>query len=120
MRQHFVDTLYGRRRPFADMRDRTRAEVRRAERLGVNHPVQGTAAEIVKLAMIKLHRKLVAGGYRARLTLQVHDELVLDVPREEVAEVRDLLCREMEEAVPLSVPLKADVAVGDNWDAVEG
>jgi DNA polymerase-1 len=119
MRQHIVATLYGRRRPFGDMRDRTRAEVRRAERLGVNHPVQGTAAEIVKLAMIKLHRSLKAGGYQARLTLQVHDELVLDVPREEVADARELVRREMEGALPLLVPLKADVAVGDNWDSVE-
>ena len=81
--------------------------------------MQGTAAEIVKIAMVKLHHALSAGGYRARLTLQVHDELVLDVPREEVADVRELLRREMERALPLAVPLKADVAVGDNWDSVE-
>ena len=68
---------------------------------------------------IKLHRALVAGGYRAKLTLQVHDELVLDVPREEVDDVRQLVNREMEQAVPLTVPLKADVETGDNWDSVK-
>ena len=119
MRERYVSTLFGRRRPFSNMRDRTSSEVRRAERLAVNHPVQGTAAEVVKIAMIKLHRSLQAGGYHARLTLQVHDELVLDVPREEVNDVRELLRKEMEQALPLSVPLKADVAVGDNWDSVE-
>ena len=118
LRERCVSTLFGRRRPFNNMRDRTSAEIRRAERLGVNHPVQGTAAEVVKIAMIKLQRSLQAGGYRARLTLQVHDELVLDVPREEVSEVRELLRREMEQALQLTVPLKADVAVGDNWDSV--
>jgi DNA polymerase-1 len=119
MRERYVSTLFGRRRPFSNMRDRTSSEVRRAERLAVNHPVQGTAAEVVKIAMIKLHRSLQAGGYHARLTLQVHDELVLDVPREEANDVRELLRKEMEQALPLSVPLKADVAVGDNWDSVE-
>jgi DNA polymerase-1 len=118
LRERCVSTLFGRRRPFNNMRDRTGAEIRRAERLGVNHPVQGTAAEVVKIAMIKLQRSLQAGGYRARLTLQVHDELVLDVPREEVSEARELLRREMEQALQLTVPLKADVAVGDNWDSV--
>jgi DNA polymerase-1 len=119
MRERYVSTLFGRRRPFNNMRDRTSSEVRRAERLAVNHPVQGTAAEVVKIAMIKLHRSLQAGGYHAQLTLQVHDELVLDVPRAEVDDVRELLRKEMEQAVALSVPLKADVAVGDNWDSVE-
>lgn len=119
MRERYVSTMFGRRLPFSNMRDRMGSEVRRAERLAVNHPVQGTAAEVVKIAMIKLHRSLQAGGYRARLTLQVHDELVLDVPREEVNDVRELLRKEMEQALPLSVPLKADVAVGDNWDSVE-
>jgi DNA polymerase-1 len=119
LRERYVATMFGRRRPFSNLRDRSSSEVRQAERLAVNHPVQGTAAEVVKIAMIKLHRSLQAGGYHARLTLQVHDELVLDVPREEVNDVRELLRREMEQALPLTVPLKADIAVGDNWDSVE-
>jgi len=117
-RDGYVATLYGRRRPFNDMRGQTNSEVRRAERLAVNHPVQGTAAEIVKIAMVRLQKALRAGGYHARLTLQVHDELVLDVPRDEAADVRELVRREMEEAVQLTVPLKAGIGVGDNWDSV--
>jgi DNA polymerase-1 len=81
--------------------------------------VQGTAAEIVKIAMIKLQKALRDGGYRSRLTVQVHDELLLDVPRGEIADVRELVRREMEEAVILSVPLKAGIGIGDNWDSVE-
>jgi len=118
-RERYVSTLFGRRRPFDDLRGKTGGEVRRAERLGVNHPVQGTAAEIIKIAMIRLRRALQAGGYRSRLTLQVHDELVLDVPREEAGDVRELVRREMEGAVALSVPLKADVAAGDDWGSAK-
>ena len=114
-----VDTLYGRRRPFDVDGIRPTGEMRRNERLAVNHPVQGTAAEIVKIAMIKLQKALRAGGYRTRMTLQVHDELLLDVPHDEVDAVRELVRRDMEEAVALSVPLKAEVGVGENWDCVE-
>jgi DNA polymerase-1 len=114
----YVDTLYGRRRPFQDMADRTPAERKRNERLAINHPVQGTAADVVKLAMIKLHDRLRAGGFASQMTLQVHDELVLDVAADEVDAMRALVKTEMEGAVPLSVPLAADVGVGPNWDAV--
>jgi DNA polymerase-1 len=119
MRDHFVQTLWGRRRAFDDMRGKDRKDVRRAERLAVNHPIQGTAAEIVKLAMIKLHAALQAGSFRSLLTLQVHDELVLDVPDEEVTDVRALLQRVMEHAVDFTVPLKAEVGAGLNWNDVE-
>jgi DNA polymerase I len=114
--EHYVDTLYGRRRPFADMRDRTPAERKRAERLAINHPVQGTAADVIKLAMIQLHQKLRAGGYRSVLTLQVHDELVLDVAPGETEAISALVRQEMEHAVPLSVPLGVELGVGPNWD----
>jgi DNA polymerase-1 len=120
MRDHFVETLWGRRRAFEDMRGKDRKDIRRAERLAVNHPIQGTAAEIVKLAMIKLHTALKAGGFRSLLTLQVHDELVLDAPDEEVDDMRALLQREMAHAVDFfTVPLKAEVGAGPNWNDVE-
>jgi DNA polymerase-1 len=119
MRDHFVETMWGRRREFEDMRGKERKDIRRAERLAVNHPIQGTAAEIVKLAMIKLHSALKAGGFHSLLTLQVHDELVLDVPDAEVADVQELLQREMEHAVDFfTVPLKAEVGAGSNWNDV--
>ncbi len=115
-RDHFVETLFGRRRPFADMAGKTTAEQRRAERLAINHPVQGTAADVIKIAMIKLHASLAAGGCRSLLTLQVHDELVLDVAPGETEAVRELVRREMETAVSLSVPLKTEIGVGPNWN----
>jgi len=119
MTERVVDTLYGRRRPFKPAGGQTPAEVRRDERLAVNHPVQGTAAEVVKLAMLGLHKALKAGGYQTLLTLQVHDELVLDVPLEEVPAVRELVRHEMEHAIQLAAPLKADISVGPNWDGVD-
>jgi DNA polymerase-1 len=90
--------------------------VRRDERLAVNHPVQGTAAEIVKIAMIRLQRTLRAGGYRARLTLQVHDELVLDVPEAELELVKRKLPELMAGVATLKVPLVAETGVGSNWE----
>jgi DNA polymerase I len=116
--ERFVDTLYGRRRPFKDMRDQPERVRRRAERLAINHPVQGSAADIVKLAMVQLHKRLATDGYASKLTLQVHDELVIDCPAAEVAEVSQIVREVMASAVPLSVPLRADVAVGQNWDVV--
>jgi DNA polymerase I len=115
----YVDTLYGRRRPFQDMADRTPAERKRNERLAINHPVQGTAADVVKLAMIKLHQRLRETGGASRMTLQVHDELVLDVAPGEAEAMRALVKAEMEGAVPLSVPLAVEIGVGANWNDVD-
>ncbi len=115
-RQGYVDTLFGRRRPFTLGPDAPLGEIRRNERLAINHPVQGTAADVIKLAMIKLHKRLSSGGFATRMTLQVHDELVFDVAAGELEEVRALVRHEMEHATPLSVPLKVDLASGLNWD----
>ena len=116
----YVDTLYGRRRTFEDMRLAEPAKRRGNERLAINHPVQGSAADIIKLAMVNLRRALRTGGYDALLTLQVHDELVLDVPAAEVREVSAIVKREMEHAVSLSTPLAVDMGVGPNWDEPAG
>jgi len=78
-------------------------------------PIQGTAADIIKLAMIRLDRRLRDGGFRSRMLLQVHDELVLEVPRDEVAAVAPVVRATMEAALPLDVPLDVDVRVGDDW-----
>jgi DNA polymerase-1 len=117
--EHSVETLFGRKRPFEDMRGKTAGERGRAERLAINHPVQGTAADVIKIAMAKLHARLQEGGYASKITLQVHDELVLDVAPGELDDMRQLVRQEMETAVPLSVKLKAEVAVGPNWDDAE-
>jgi DNA polymerase I len=119
----YVETVLGRRRYFPELQtavsmgnDQSR---RRAEREAINHPVQGSAADIMKIAMINVHHALQTGGYQAKLTLQVHDELVLESPAGESEAVCELVKREMENAYSLSVTLRADVAVGKNWDEVE-
>ncbi len=121
-RQGYVETLLGRRRYFpvlqTDKRDRQRASVvarQRAEREAINMPIQGTAADIIKIAMINLHRELRAQGLRGRMILQVHDALVLETPEEELEKTAKLVRRVMEEAYTLSVPLKVDASAGLNW-----
>src|SRR4029077_18221834 len=88
------------------------------ERMAINMPIQGTAADIVKIAMIRLDERLLSGGFRARPLLQVHDELLLEVPRDEVDRLVPLLRETMESALPLNVPLTVDIKVGDDWEAM--
>jgi DNA polymerase-1 len=86
-----------------------------AERAAINHPIQGTAADIIKIAMINLQRALLAGDFRARMVLQVHDELVLETPVEELDAVSRLVEEIMENAYRLDAPLKVDMEAGPNW-----
>ncbi len=81
-------------------------------------PIQGTAADIVKIAMIRLEERLAADGFRARMLLQVHDELLLEVPRDEMDRLVPILRETMESALPLDVPLTVDVKVGDDWESM--
>jgi DNA polymerase-1 len=120
--QGYVETVLGRRRYFPELRAGSGAAEmmkRRAEREAINHPVQGSAADIMKIAMIRIHKALHEGGFAAKMTLQVHDELVFDCPTGELEEIKTLVKREMEGAYTMSVPLRADVASGKNWDEVE-
>jgi len=113
--QGYVQTLLGRRRYFpglAKMRGPDRA---RAEREAINMPIQGTAADIIKIAMIRLHRALQERAMQARMVLQVHDELVLEVPDDEVDTAIPLVREVMSGAFQLAVPLKVDIEVGTNW-----
>jgi len=111
----YVTTLLGRRRVLRDIASRNGTLRSAAERIAINTPVQGTAADLIKLAMVCVHREIVRRGLKARLVLQVHDELLLDTPRNEADEVKVLVARCMSEAMELSVPLKVDVGIGDNW-----
>jgi DNA polymerase-1 len=114
--QGYVETLLGRRRYFPALRSERRGqEQQRAERAAINHPIQGTAADIIKIAMIRLFRALRDRDLGARMLLQVHDELVLEVPEHELNAVITLVRATMEEAYSLDAPLKADVKVGPNW-----
>jgi len=117
--QGYVETVFGRRLYLPDIRARQQAQRQYAERSAINAPMQGTAADIIKIAMIHLHAALAAGGYRARLLLQVHDELILEVPEAEVEAVAALVRAQMEAAYPLDPPLKVDVGVGRSWDEVK-
>jgi DNA polymerase-1 len=116
--QGYVETLLGRRRYFPELQSTRRAYAGRraaAERQAINAPIQGTAADILKIAMIRLARELETRNLQARMVLQVHDEVVLEVPKKELDEAVQLVCQVMENAYPLSVPLKVDVEVGENW-----
>jgi DNA polymerase-1 len=116
----YVTTLLGRRRPIPELRASNRQTRSLGERLAVNTVMQGTAADVIKVAMIRTHDRLRAEGRGAKLVLQVHDELLLEVPQTEVTAVRDLVRAEMVGAYPLDPPLAVDVGVGDNWaDAKE-
>ena len=115
MNDGYVKTLFGRRRVINEIRSSNYNLRSFGERAAMNMPLQGSSADIIKLAMINVHKNLQKGGYKAKLVLQVHDELIIDCPKEEVNEVADILKTEMENAVSLSVPLTVDVGIGENW-----
>ena len=108
-------TLFGRERPIPDINSRNPNARGFAERTAVNSPLQGAAADLIKLAMVRIDAALEAGGYESAMLLQVHDELVFECPGGEVEKVAALVKREMEGARALKVPLLVDVGVGDNW-----
>ncbi len=119
-RQHgFVTTLYGRRRYVPEIHHANRNVRQAAERAAINSPLQGTAADIIKLAMNELDRRLRAEGWRAKMVLQVHDELVFDAPPDEIPALANLVRECMSQVASLRVPLKVDVEVGDNWAEME-
>ena len=112
----YVETVFGRRLHLPDIRAQQVGRRQAAERAAINAPMQGTAADLIKKAMIAVSAWLKASGVKSRLILQVHDELVLEVPDAEVALIREQLPRLMAEVAQLSVPLLAEVGVGANWD----
>jgi len=114
-RDGYATTLLGRRRPVPELRVSNRQLRQAGERIAVNFPMQGSNADIIKVAMIRIHRRLRDEGRAARLVLQVHDELLLEVPDAEVKAVRELVRAEMTGAYPLDPPLAVDVGLGDNW-----
>src|SRR5437764_3195862 len=115
-RDGYVTTLLGRRRPVPEIRASNRQTRSLGERLAVNSVMQGTAADVIKVAMVSIHRRLRDEGRAARLVLQVHDELLLEVPDAEVSLVKELVRAEMVGAYPLDPPLAVDIGVGDDWN----
>ncbi|CAN5174821.1 DNA polymerase I [soil metagenome] len=112
----YVTTLFGRRRPVPELKASNRQTRSLGERLAVNSVMQGTAADVIKAAMVSIHRRLRDEGRSARLVLQVHDELLLEVPEPEVPAVRALVREEMCGAYPLDPPLAVDIGSGDDWN----
>lgn len=115
-REHgYVQTVLGRRRYLKDINSRNAIVRGAAERNAVNAPIQGSAADIIKLAMINIHRKLTEGKFKTKMLLQVHDELVFDAHKEELEEVKKMIKYEMENAYKLDVPLDIEMGEGQNW-----
>ena len=115
-REHgYVRSIYGRIRPLAGITDRNANIRKAAEREAINMPIQGTASDIVKIAMLHVDEEFKRAGLTARMLMQVHDELLVEVPEAELGKATEILKHEMESAVSLDVPLVADVGVGDNW-----
>ncbi len=111
----FVTTMYNRRRLTPDVTSSNRMLRAAAERTAINHPMQGTAADIIKIAMIRVEKELQKGKFKSRLILQIHDELDLQVPKDELDEVSKLVRETMQDVAELSVPLVADISYGKNW-----
>lgn len=114
-KQGFVKTILGRVRYFPDLKSDNQRIVAFAENAAINTPLQGSAADLIKVAMVNLHHELHKRKLKAKLILQVHDELLLEVPKEEVEEVTKIIRNKMEHALKLDVPLKVDIHTGPNW-----
>ena len=111
----FAETILGRRRTLRDINSRNTTARQSAERDAINTPIQGSAADLIKMAMVKIDRALLKNGLRAKMVLQIHDELVFDTPLEEVDLVKEIVRQEMTTAIDFGVPLDVGIGVGPNW-----
>ena len=115
----YVQTLLGRRRSIPEINSSNRIIREAAERMAINMPVQGTSADIIKVAMINLYREMEKRRLKSKMLLQVHDELVFEVPETELEEMRQLVPGIMSTALELSIPIKVDIKMGKNWGEME-
>ncbi len=115
----YVETLFKRRRYIPELKDRNRNIKAFGERVAANAPIQGSAADLIKVAMIDIHDALAAEGFRARMLLQVHDELIFELPPDEEVTLRAMVKRKMESAAQLDVPLLVEMGIGDDWVAAK-
>ncbi|MBS1573375.1 MAG: DNA polymerase I, partial [Bacteroidetes bacterium] len=111
----FVETILGRRRHLKDINSNNFVVKGHAERNAVNAPIQGSAADIIKIAMINIDQQLESLNFKTKMLLQVHDELVFEAPEEEIDIVIPMIKKEMENAIKTQVPLLVEVGVGNNW-----
>ena len=108
-------TLFGRTRPIPELASNTMSEREKGKRLAMNSPVQGSAADIIKMAMVNCHKSISEKGLRSKIILQVHDELLFEVPQDEVEAMESLIRNEMENVARLSIPLTIELTKGNNW-----
>ena len=111
----YVTSMFGRRRPIPELKAKNFMQRQFGERIAMNSPIQGTAADIIKIAMIRVNHKLRENHYKSRLILQIHDELLIETAEDEIEAVTKILEEEMVHACELSVPLIAEVKRGRNW-----
>ena len=111
----YVETILGRRRYLRDINSQNAAVRGFAERNAINAPIQGSAADMIKVAMINIHKDLCDNKLRSKMILQVHDELVFDVYRPEAEEVHSIVKDRMQTAIPMQVPLEVEIGTGSNW-----
>ena len=112
----YVTTLMGRKRYLRDINSRNSLARSNSERVAVNTPIQGSAADLIKIAMVNIHKELIVKKLETKMILQVHDELVFDVPKSELETVKPIIERCMKTAMPnLTVPIEVGMGVGDNW-----
>ena len=111
----YVQTVLGRRRYLKDINSQNAIVRGGAERNAVNAPIQGSAADIIKIAMINIHKKLTSENWKSKMLLQVHDELVFDVHNSELEKIQPMIKHEMEQAFKLDVPLVVELGRGENW-----
>lgn len=111
----YAETLHGRKRLLPDIHSQNRTIKAQAERMAINSPIQGTAADIIKLAMIKIDHELKSREFKSKMLLQVHDELIFEVEEDELPAMKEIVCEAMENVVNLRVPLKVEMGIGINW-----
>jgi DNA polymerase-1 len=111
----YVTTMFGRRRYLRDIQSRNQMARGNAERNAINAPIQGSAADIIKIAMIRINDKLKSGSFKSKMILQVHDELIFETLESELDNLREMVIAEMSGAASLDVPLKVDWGTGKNW-----
>ena len=111
----YVETLFGRRRYLPDINSKNGTVRALAERTAINAPIQGTSADIIKLAMINVQKRISEEGLKSRMILQIHDELLFDTLPEEVERLKEIVCYEMQNVIELSIPLTVDCNYGNNW-----
>ena len=115
----YLETVCGRRRYFPEVTSSNFHVRQAAERMAVNMPIQGTAADVIKLAMVTIDRRMQERGMRSRMILQVHDELIFETPQDELEAMKAMVLELMPAALDLAVPLKVELKTGDNWGDLE-